>query len=105
VPDNGAYWITLGSVRKKLGNSSGAKSAYQSALRAFESRAKKSSTDSDPVLKQIYVLALLGRADDGRALSQKMAKQFPTDRSVRIFMEDKQFDQMLADPGFKEMAL
>jgi Flp pilus assembly protein TadD len=105
VPDNGGYWITLGSVRKRAGNTGGAKEAYQRALRAFEAQAKKDATDVDAWLKQIYVLALLGRADDARSLSDKMAKQFPGNRSVRIFIEEKQFDQMLADPGFKEMAL
>ncbi len=105
VPDNGSYWISLGSVRKKIGNAAGAKEAYQSALKAYEAQAKRAAKDSDPVLKQIYVLALLGRTDDGRALAETLPRRFPGDRNARIFIEEKQFEQMLADPGFKELAL
>ena len=43
--------------------------------------------------------------DEARSLVEKMAKQFPTNRNVRIFVEEKQFDQMLNDPGFKQEAL
>jgi len=105
APNHGSYWITLGTVRKRMGNTGGTKEAYQRALRAFENETKLGDTDPDPWLKQIYVLALLGRVDDGRKLAEKMTRRFPADRDVRVFVEDKQFDQMLADPQFKESAL
>ena len=107
VTDSGALWTSLGSVRVRLGNKGTAREAYQKALRAYEKEAAldKSKADTDPWMKQVYVLALLGRADDGRALLEKIVKKFPGNRNVRAFIEDKQFDRMLADPAFKQVAL
>lgn len=105
APDNGGYWINLGSVRKRLGNRGGAKDAYQFALKAYEAQAKKTSTEPEPWFQQIYVLALLGRLDDARGLVEKTKEKFPTHRLVRVFIEEKQFDQMLATPMFKDIAL
>jgi tetratricopeptide (TPR) repeat protein len=105
TPDNGGYWISLGGLRKRMGNASGARAAYQAALRTYEGQAKEDKLDPQPWLKQIHVLALLGRTDDARALVERTVKQFPADRLVRIFVEEKQFEQMLAAPGFKDVAL
>lgn len=105
VPDNGVHWVNLGSVRKRLGKTGAAKDAYQGALKAYEGQAKRAPTEPEPWFKQIYVLALLGRVEDARARVEKMREKFPTHRLVRVFVEEKQFDQMLADPKFKEIAL
>ena len=50
-------------------------------------------------------LALLGRTDEARALLDKVAKQFPDNRSVRGVVQEKQFDRMIEDPNFKQVAL
>ena len=104
-PDTGAYWVSLGSARMRLGNRSRAKASYESALRAYEAEARRDKADAEPWLAQVSVLALLGRGNDGRALLEKIAKRFPENRSVRLFVEQKQLDQMLGDPKFKEIAL
>lgn len=104
-PDTGAYWVSLGSARMRLGNRSRAKASYESALSAYEAEAKREKTDIEPWLAQVSVLALLGRADDARALLDKMAKRFPENRTVRAFIDQKQLDQMLRDPKFKEISL
>jgi len=104
-PDNGDYWMNLGSVRMHLGQRDGAKAAYKSALSAFEDAAALAPKDVQSVLKQISVLALLGRTDDARALVGKLQDRFPDDRDARVFVEQKQLDHLLADPGFKEAAL
>ena len=104
-PDTGTYWISLGGARMRLGNRAGAKSAYQAGLKAYEIEAGQNPTLAEPWLKQIYVMALLGRLDEGRKLIEVTAKRFPGDRGVRLFVEEKQFDQMLADLGFKQEAL
>jgi Flp pilus assembly protein TadD len=104
-PNTGAYWVSLGAMRMKLGNRSGAKAAYKGALAAFEGDAAGEKNDPEPWLQQVYVLALLGRVDDARVLLGKTAKKFPDQRNVRLFIEGKQFDHMLADPMFKENAL
>lgn len=107
VPDNGVVWTNLGSVRVRLNQKGAAKDAYLKALKAYEAEAAadKTKADPEPWLKQVYVLALLGRANDGRALLEKTARQFPSDRNVKAFVERKQFDAMLADPNFKQAAL
>jgi tetratricopeptide (TPR) repeat protein len=107
VPDNGVLWTSLGSMRVRLGQKSGAKEAYLKALQAYEAEAAADETKADvePWLKQVYVLALLGRANDGRALLDKIGRKFPGNRNVRAFIEGRQFDAMLADPIFKQAAL
>lgn len=105
VPDTGPYWVSLGAMRMKLGNRDGARAAYRGALDAFEAEADEDKTDPEPWLQRVYVLALLGETDDGRSLLEKTAKQFPDHRNVRAFVDGKQFDAMLSDPKFKEMAL
>jgi tetratricopeptide (TPR) repeat protein len=105
APDTGQYWVSLGSMRMKQGKRDAAREAYKGALQAFEDTAAKEKTDAGAWLQQVYVLALLGRVDDARARLEKAAKQFPDQRNVRLFVESKQIDKMLADPKFKENAL
>ncbi|HVS53378.1 MAG TPA: tetratricopeptide repeat protein [Opitutaceae bacterium] len=104
-PDTGDYWVSLGSTRMKLGQRDGAKSAYKSALAAYEDAARQDKTDPAPVIQQMTVLALLGRADDARSLLEKLPARFPDNRQVKNFVEAKQLDRLLADPRFKEVAL
>jgi tetratricopeptide (TPR) repeat protein len=104
-PDTGPYWVSLGAMRVRLGKRETAKDAYKSALKAFEAEADKDKTQVEPWLKQVEVLALLGRTEDGRATLDKAAKRFPNDRTLRAFIEGKSFDRMIADPMFKQSAL
>ncbi|MDO8541730.1 MAG: hypothetical protein Q7S40_14940 [Opitutaceae bacterium] len=104
-PDAGPYWVSLGSLRVRIDKRGPARDAYKSALQAYEDEAKKNPKDVEPWLQQVYVLALMGRVDDSRKLLEKMAKRFPESRDVRAFIEGKQFEAMLADPTFKQMAL
>lgn len=103
-PDAGDSWVSLGSVRMKLGQRDAAKTAYKWALTAFEDAAAKNKTDPEPLLQQVTVLALLGRVTDARALADKLPARFPAHRSVRMFVEGKNLDRLLADPKFKEVA-
>lgn len=105
TPDDGALWVSLGATRVRQGKKDLAKQAYQGALKAYEGEAKDEKNGPEPWLKQVYVLALLGRKDDARSMLAKTAKQFPDQRNVKLFVEGKQLDAMLADPKFKEMAL
>lgn len=102
---NADTWVALGSARVRLGNKSGAKSAYQQALRAFEDEAAVEEKRVEPWLGQITVLALLGKADASRALVAKAARRFPNDARLKSLVDPKQFEAMLADPGFRENAL
>ncbi len=106
-PNNGHYWIALGSTRVRLGNKSRAQDAYEGALKAFQVEAQSEAGQKDPEawLNQVQVLALLGRTDAARAVLEKTAKQFPENRAVRVFIENRQLDRLLADPSFKQVSL
>ena len=104
-PDTGKYWVDLGSMRMRLGKKDAARAAYQTGLDAYVEAAKADPKDVKPLLQQIYVLALLGRVNEARAVLAKGQKLFPEDRAVRSFAEGKQIDKMIADPRFKEIAL
>lgn len=104
-PDNGQYWVNLGVARVRQGNKSGAKSAYEKALSAYRAAAKAEPAVSDPVLQEIYVLTLLGRPDDAKKTLERLLKDRPNDRAVRMFAQDKQLERILTDPTFKEITL
>lgn len=103
--DNGNYWISLGSMRVRLGQRATAKNAYESALHAFETAYKLKPTVAQPYLQQVYALALLGRADDARALLVKIEKKHGDDPSVRAFVKGRQLESMLGSQMFKEVGL
>lgn len=104
VPDGDLY-LTLGSARVRMNDRSAARDAYRMALKLYEDEAARDTTRSDPWLKQIYVLALLGRPDDSRATAVKALKKFPNDARVKSFSDPKQFERMVGAPSFKDMAL
>ena len=104
-PGAGPYWVSLGSARVRLGDRSGAKTAYKNALDAFAADADEQPANAAAWLQQVYVLALLGRLDDGRALLDKAAKRFPNDPDVVAFVRGNRLDAIVADPMFKEIAL
>jgi len=104
-PDNGDYWIFLGSTRVRLGRRDDARAAYQRALGAYEDAAARDPQDAQSAIQQVYVLALLGRVDDARARLGKLSAKYPDNPSVRSFVETKQLDRLLATPQFKQLAL
>jgi tetratricopeptide (TPR) repeat protein len=103
--DNGNYWVSLGSMRVRLGQRPAAKKAYESALGAFEAAYSRDSKLTQPYLQQVYALALLGRVDDARKLLAKIEQKHADDPSVRAFLQGKQLDAMVKSALFKEIAL
>ena len=102
---SGDTWVTLGGTRLRLNNRAGAKDAYESALTAYETEAVRQNLVSEPWIKQAYVLALLRRNADSRAVLAKAAKHFPNDAKLRAFSDPKEFEKLLASQKFKDMAL
>lgn len=103
-PDNGAYWLQLGSTSKRLNKTAEARKSYEQAAKADAAAYKANAEDPRPVLRQMYVYALLGRVDDARALLRKVRKAHPNHEEVQAF-DEATLDRMLADPGFKTMAI
>jgi len=104
APDTGPYWVSLGTMRVRLGDRAGAKKSYEAALRAFETEARKEEANAEPWLGRVHTLALLGRSDEARKLLAQAAQRFPNDRNVRRFFEGE-FERILVNPEFKAMAL
>ena len=105
VAPTGDYWLSLGAARMRLNNRAGAKSAYEAALKSYADDAARNKAMSDPWLKQVYVLALLKRPEDSRALLAKAVKLFPNDGKVRALTDPKEFEKLVTSQNFKDMAL
>jgi Flp pilus assembly protein TadD len=103
-PDEANIWMNLGIVRMRLHNPDGARAAYKSALSAYKGDLKKDPSNSVTILRTAYVLAILGRGDEARALVEKAATKYPDDRRLGSFIETKGIDKMLADPGLKSVS-
>ena len=94
-------------VRRACGRAiaPGPRKRIKSALKAYENDTARFATRSDPWLKRAYVLALLGRSNDARAVIEKAGKQFPNDPKVRALLDAKEFEKMVTSQNFKDMAL
>jgi tetratricopeptide (TPR) repeat protein len=103
-PDNGSYFLSLGNLSLKNGKKPEAKKAFGSALEAYQDAYKADPTDGSQLMRQMYVQALLGNADDARKLLRRAKDKHPKNPEVNGF-DEKALDRMLADPGFKAMAL
>jgi len=103
-PDLGDTWVALGAVRMHLGDRNGARAAYKGALGVYEAAVDRDPANSDPVLRRVYVLVLLGRVDEARRAVDRAAAAHPSDWRLRNFIENKGLDHLLADPALKSMA-
>jgi Flp pilus assembly protein TadD len=99
------YWKELGSARKHLGNTSGARDAYQKSFDLLEAARKKNAGSGGLVLGEVETLVLMGKNDDAKELLQKTAKDFPKDETLRQMIDNKIVDKMAADPTIKASIL
>ncbi len=99
------YWMQLGAVHKLMDNTSGARKAYEKARDLVQAEYRRDKTDTAPLLAEIEILLLLGREADARKLLDKAAKDHKDDRDVKIFVEGKVIDDMLANPQMKKVGL
>lgn len=102
-PDNGSYLLGLGNLCRQNGKKAEAKTAFVSALEAYED-AYKTEPAGALLMRQMYVHALLGQGDEARAVLKKARSKHPKDAEVSGF-DEKALESMLADPGFKALAL
>lgn len=103
-PDNGAYWLDLGSIRRGLENRDGARQAYTEAAKAYAAAYKADRKELQPLLQQIYVESLLGNTK----VAQKLLKQAVADHAGNPAVKGltpQWLESMLADPNFKALAL
>ncbi len=102
-PDTTEYWISLGTVRRKLDNRAGARDAFKEALKAARAVQRRVPANSQAVIQEVYLLALLGQDNDARSALEQARRDRPDDRTIRLFLENKELDRLLADPGFKDL--
>ena len=102
-PDEGDAWMNLGVVRMRLHNPGGARSAYKSALSAYEADSKSDRSNVVPIIRRAYVLVILGRISEARSIIDEAHSLHPDDRRLRTFVESKGLDKIIADPGIKEV--
>lgn len=104
-PGEAAYWVQLGGARKKLGNTSGARKAYERARDLFDQAYRKNKDNPALAFAELHTLVLLGKPDDARKLLNELQKARPDDIQVKAFVEQRMLDQLLASPAVKELAL
>lgn len=104
TPDTGDGWLSLAVVRMRVGNKDGARSAYKQAIAAYKDDYKANPSHAQSILRQAYILVILGRADDARALVDNAHAKNPADRALKAFVDGKGIDAMVADPGLKSLA-
>ncbi|MDB6168899.1 MAG: hypothetical protein JWM88_1763 [Verrucomicrobia bacterium] len=102
-PDAADYWVALAAARRRLDNRAGSRDAYEQALKVSRAAFKRDPRDPQPLLQQVYLLAILGHADDARQTLEKARTAYPESRNIRTFHESKELDRMLGDPNFKEL--
>ena len=102
-PDAGDSWLNLGMVRMHLDDRSGARSTYKSALSAYRADYDRDPANTQYVLRQAYVLVILGRAEEARSAVERARSKHPDDWRLRNFFENRGVDGLLSDPGLKEI--
>jgi tetratricopeptide (TPR) repeat protein len=104
TPDTGNIWVNLAIVRMRLHKPSDARDAYKSALAAYRQAFKHDPSDATPVVREAYVLTILGKADEARSLIDDTRAKYPGDRTLQSFVDQKGIERMEKDPGLKEVA-
>jgi tetratricopeptide (TPR) repeat protein len=103
-PDNGEYWLNLGSIRRRLDNLAGARADYERALKAYGAAYKADPKDPQPLMQQIYVFELLGRPKDALKTLRRAQADHGTNPGVKNFTEQS-LQRLREDPSFKALAL
>lgn len=96
-PDIAEWWESLGYVYKLQGKNSDARGAYKKAIKLWD---KTYSETKDPQfgLREAVLLFLVDKADEGRALVDRLGKNHPQDQGLQDFIKEKRFEIMIQDP-------
>ena len=106
APDEAEIWVSLGAARVLRGDKAQARTAYEQALSLYASAAsEKSGAPAEPWLRQVHILALLGREKDARVLLEKAGRRLDGNREVKAFTDGRELDRLLADPAFAKVRL
>ena len=82
-PDNGSYWLSLGTIHHDLGRRDAARADYELAARAFAAAYQASAKTPEPLVDQVVVLLALGRPDEARPLLARARRDHAMHPRVR----------------------
>ena len=82
-PDNGNYWLSLGTIHHELGRRDAARADYESAVRAFAAAYQASPKAPEPLVDRVVVLLALGRPGEARPLLERARRDHATHPRVR----------------------
>jgi tetratricopeptide (TPR) repeat protein len=99
------YWIQLGAARKRQGNTSGARKAYEEARDICRAEIKRDKNASGFRFIEMEVCLLLGKPDEAKKLLETAKRDLPDDPTMRQFVESNALDRMSADPELKAVGL
>lgn len=106
APDEAEIWVSLGAARVLRGDKVQARTAYEKALSLYAGVAsEKSGASAEPWLRQVHILALLGREKDARVLLEKAGRRLDGNREVKAFIDARELDRLMADPAFAKVRL
>lgn len=103
-PDNGEYWLNLGSFRRRLDNLNGARSAYESAVKAYGATYKLDPRNPQPLMQQIYIYSLLGKPKEAVKVL-KRAHADHADKPGVISFTEETIERLRQEQSFKDLAL
>jgi tetratricopeptide (TPR) repeat protein len=103
-PDNGEYWLTLGTIRRRADNRDGARKAYEQAVKAYAAAYKADRKNPQHLMQQVYVYSLLGQPKDAKKVLKQAHADHADNAGVVKFTEES-LQRMTEEPAFKTLAL
>lgn len=98
------YWVTLGMVRRKQDNKSGARSAYEEALDLHTDR-YNAEKKPEELAQRAFVMGLLGKTDEALKLLEAGMKEYPDSPVMKKMADPRGLPATFKRAEFKELAL
>ena len=100
-PDSAEAWVEHGMACAAMQDGGCARDSYERALQLHAQQYRENPGDSNQLQQQVYVLLLLGRDAEARALLTQGLERHPEDRQLALFASD--LEGLLADSGFQKI--
>lgn len=102
-PDFAEAWVLHGKSCVLEGDAASARESYERALRLHAQRYRMNSDDTSQLVQQVYILLLLGRDAEARALLAQGLEAHPADE--RLTLLSSGMDNLLADGEFHRLCV
>lgn len=98
------YWVTLGMVRRKQDNKSGARKAYEEALELHTARFNEEKS-AEQLSQRAFVLGLLGKTPEALKLLEEGLKQFPDSAVMKKMADPRGLPRTFQTADFKSLSI